>query len=415
MAASDPQSAVARIVRIGAEGDGIADGVSGPIYAPGALPGEDVAFEANGQPGTRVGPASPERRQSALCPHFPACGGCTVQHMNDALYVSWKAGLLEMALRPHGLAVAPGPMISVPRNSRRRAAFGGRHTPTGFAFGFHARASHDIVDMVSCAVLAPEIITALPHLRAIAARVAEPGGEVRVSVLVAREGLDVTVSAGKGRGDGRLEVDVARLAAAGAIARLTLNGAPLVQKAEPSVLVAGVAVVPPPAAFLQAAPDAEAAMGALALSALPKRAKRVADLFAGIGTLTFPLASRVAVEAFDSDRRLIEALTRASRHAQGLKPVAAVVRDLFRDPLSPRELDRFDAVVFDPPRAGAKAQAEALAKSKVPAVVAVSCNPATLGRDLAILVAGGYGIRSVTPVDQFLFTPHLEAVAILTR
>ena len=156
-------------------------------------------------------------------------------------------------------------------------------------------------------------------------------------------------------------------------------------------------------------------MASLALSALPKKAKRAADLFAGLGTLTLPLASRLAVEAFDSDRRLIDALIRSNRHAQGLKPVSAVVRDLFRDPLSTRELDRFDAVVFDPPRAGAKAQAEALAKSKVPAIVAVSCNPATLGRDLAILVAGGYVVRSVTPIDQFLFTPHLEAVAILSR
>jgi 23S rRNA (uracil1939-C5)-methyltransferase len=413
--APDPEPGVLRIERLGTEGDGVADTASGPVFVRGALPGEQVATDAAGRAGARIGPASPERRQSALCPHFPACGGCTVQHMDDGLYVRWKAGLLETALRTHGLAVKPSPAISVPRNSRRRAAFGGRHTAAGFLLGFHARGSHDIVDMASCAVLAPEIIAALPVLRSIGARVAEPGGEVRVSVLVAREGLDVTVSAGKGRADGRLERDVARLAGTGPVARLTLNGAPLVQRAEPSVLVAGVAVVPPPAAFLQAAAEAEAAMASLALSALPIKAKRAADLFAGLGTLTLPLASRLAVEAFDSDRRLIDALIRSSRHAQGLKPVSAVVRDLFRDPLSTRELDRFDAVVFDPPRAGAKAQAEALAKSKVPAIVAVSCNPATLGRDLAILVAGGYVVRSVTPIDQFLFTPHLEAVAILSR
>jgi 23S rRNA (uracil1939-C5)-methyltransferase len=416
MPAHDPATAEPlEVLRLGNEGDGIAEGPDGAVFIPGALPGETVARDRGGRPGTRIGSTSPERRPVALCPHFPACGGCTVQHMDDPLYTRWKAGLLKAAVATQGLDIEAAPMISVPQRSRRRAAFGGSLTSSGFVLGFHARGTHDIVPMTACAVLAPEIVAALPLLRSIGARVAEPDGEIRLSVLVAREGLDVTVSAGKGRGDGRLQVDLARLASAGPVARLTLNGDPLVQRAVPTVLIAGVAVSPPPAAFLQAATEAERAMGDLAVSGLPRKAKRAADLFAGLGTLALALAPRVAVEAFDSDRRLIDALTHATRHAQGLKPVAANVRDLFRDPLSPRELDRFDAVVFDPPRAGAKVQAEAIAKSKVQRVIAVSCNPATLARDLAILVAGGYAIRSLTPIDQFLYTPHLEAVAILSR
>ena len=198
------------------------------------------------------------------------------------------------------------------------------------------------------------------------------------------------------------------------IARLSVDGVPMLTRATPALTMAGIQVVPPPSAFVQVAAEAETVMAALAVEAAGK-AKRAVDLFAGLGTFTFALAAKARVLAIDSDRSLITALGDATRKASGLKPVETKVRDLFQDPLSARELDGVDMVVFDPPRAGAKAQAEALSKSKVKTIVAVSCNPATLARDLVILIDGGYRLKSVTPVDQFLFTPHLEAVAVLQR
>lgn len=402
------------IVRLGGEGDGVAEGPDGAVFVPRAVPGERVASDADGS-WRVVGRKSVSRRETVLCPHFPACGGCTVQHLGEDLYRSWKADLLTTAFARQGLSAAIEPMVSVPIGSRRRATLTGRHTATGFVFGFHGPKSHDIVPITQCAVLAPAIVSALGLLRDIAMRAApRPDGEARVSVLVAREGLDVTVSAGR-RAERLLFADLARIVATAPIARVTLNGEPAVQRATPTIGLSGVDVAPPPAAFLQAVAEAEAAITTVILETLPKKTKHVADLFAGLGTFSFALAGRAQVQAYDSDRILIEALAQAARGASGLKPIATTVRDLFRDPLSPNELARFDAVVFDPPRAGAKGQAEAIARSKVRRVVAVSCNPATLARDVAILVAGGLAIERVVPIDQFLYTPHLEAVVILGR
>lgn len=403
------------IVRLGGEGDGVGEGSAGAVYVPRALPGERVVLGADGA-WTVQGDASSQRRSEALCPHFPACGGCTLQHMDETLYRAWKSQLLTSALARQGLNVVVEPMLSVPLHSRRRATLSGRHTPSGFVFGFHAIRSHEIVPITQCAVLAPAIVGALEGLRQIAARAApRPDGEARLSVLATRDGLDVTVSAGRGPPDRLMVTDLARIVAPVPVVRLTVNGETAVQRATPTIPLAGVDVVPPPAAFLQAVAEAETAMSRIILEALSKRTKHVADLFAGLGTFSFALAARAQVHAYDSDRTSIEALTRAARGAAGLKPITTTVRDLFRDPLSPNELARFDAVVFDPPRAGAKGQAETLARSKVRRVVAVSCNPATLARDVALLVEGGYVIERVVPIDQFLYTPHLESVVVLGR
>lgn len=411
--------APATILALGAEGDGVAAGLDGSIYVPQALPGEQFRRASDGA-WVLAGPPSPERRAPPLCPHFPACGGCTAQHMGDAVYRRWKSELLSRELARAGIAATPEPMLAAPLASRRRAALSGRHTADGFVVGFHAARSADIVPMTACAVLAPVIVRAVPLLARIGAMAApQPAGEARLSVLAAREGLDVALSSGSTRGrhriDGRIAAGLARTAAAGPIMRLTWNGDPVLERARPTVLLAGVAVTPPPAAFLQASAEAEAAMAAIVAAALPAKARQVADLFAGLGTFAFAMATRARVEAFESDRRLVDAMTAAARHASGLKPVVGTGRDLVRDPLSPKELERFDAVVLDPPRAGAKAQAEALAASSVPTVVAVSCNPATLARDLSILLAGGFRLERLVPVDQFHFTPHLEAVAVLRR
>ncbi len=403
------------VARLGLEGHGVVDAPGGPVYVPGALPGEAVTF-AGGRVDA-IERSSVDRRQAALCPHATRCGGCALPHMSDDLYRRWKAALLGDALRTHGIGVTPEPMISVPHNTRRRAVLTARREGRTIEFGFHVRSSHEIESIEQCAILVLPIIAALPGLRALAGLLLGDKGEARVTVIDTPHGLDVDFDGATAKPGANLSAAVVAAAAGHHIARLSLKGTPILTRASPSLRIAGVDVIPPPGAFLQAALEAEQAMQQIAVAAVGK-ARRVADLFCGLGTFSFALAAKAKVLAVDSDRTLIDALIGATRQAKGLKPIETKVRDLFHDPLSPRELDGIDgidAVVFDPPRAGAKAQAEALAKSKVRTVVAVSCNPATLGRDLAILIGGGYRLESVTPIDQFLYTAHLEAVAVLRR
>ncbi|MGE0698643.1 MAG: class I SAM-dependent RNA methyltransferase [Hyphomicrobiaceae bacterium] len=412
-----------RVTGLGEDGDGIVDlagGVGRPEYIPGALPG-DLAHRAAGGGWDIEQRAGSGRRPAPLCPHFPACGGCTVQHMGDELYARWKGAKLLDALRRHDVVElgindgGVGPMIRAPLASRRRAVLTAVQVAGQLRLGFHGHRSHEVVPVEACAVLRPAIVMALPALRGIATLL---GGkaECRLTVLDTGRGLDVSAETGKPRRYDKHLAAITQLAVSGRILRLTVDGEPVLMRAAPMMEVAGVAVVPPPAAFVQASAEAEAAMTAIAVEAIEKaRAKRVADLFCGLGAFALAVARKARVLAVDSDRPMIEALAAGARNASGLKPIETKVRDLFRDPLSPRELDHIDAVILDPPRAGAKDQAEALARSKVRTVVAVSCNPATLARDLRILLDGGYRLERAVPVDQFLFSAHLEAVAVLRR
>ncbi len=401
------------VVRLGIAGDGVIETPSGAHFVPGALPGERVARSRSG--GFEVVAASLlQRRSEPLCSHVGKCGGCSLQHMSDELYRAWKADLLAEALRTHGLQTEVAEMISVPLRSRRRAVLAARRSHGHVALGFHARRSHEIEPIRDCAVLSQAIVAELPVLRDIGQLLVRPGDEARVSVIAADRGLDVDLDAVKVRlGPGERLALSNRLHGT-RILRLSLCGDPLIVREEPTLSISGVDVVPPPGAFVQAVSEAELAMRDLTAAAAVK-AKRVADLFSGLGTFALGLARMARVLAVDSDRKLIEALQVAQKRARGLKPIETKVRDLMADPMSPKELEDFDAVLFDPPRAGAKRQAEALARSRVKSVIAVSCNPATLARDLRLLVDGGYRLESVTPIDQFLFTPHLEAVAVLRR
>lgn len=401
------------ITSLGAQGDGIAATASGELHIPLALPGETVTLAADGR-AKLVGPPSPDRRSQPLCPHFPACGGCTLQHMSESLYRTWKGGRLADALAQRGLPFVTDPLRSVPPGTRRRATFTGRWIDGAFRLGFHGPRSHALEPITACAVLRPAIIAALPALTRIGERLCRRDEALRAQVLAADNGLDVALDT-DGRARTRFDrAEIAGLAREARIVRLTLDGEPAVQLAAPIVTIAGTPVIPPPGAFLQAAAEADGLLADLVLAGLGK-SKRVADLFAGLGTLSLAVAAKARVLAVDSDMGLLGALTAAHRQAQGLKPIDTLRRDLFRDPLSPKELEAFDAVVLDPPRAGARAQAEALARSKVGRLVMVSCNPATLARDLRTLVDGGYRLERATPVDQFLYTAHLEAVAVLRR
>ncbi len=313
-----------------------------------------------------------------------------------------------------GVDAEIGPLRTVGIGSRRRLVLSAMRLPAGVALGFHQRGSDRLLDITECAVADPMIVASLPGVRLLAGKVLPRMGAIRVSITRAEHGLDLAFDGTTAEIGAPERAAIAQLAADHHILRVSIDGDAIINRGRVVLTIGGVAVEPAPAVFLQAVPSAEALMIALVTAAMAK-AKRVADLFSGVGTFALPLARKASVLAIDSDARAIGSLALATRNTQGLKPVETRVRDLVREPLSRKELEGFDAVVFDPPRAGALAQAEALAKSQVKTVVAVSCNPQTLARDLAVLIGGGYEIEDVTPIDQFLYSSHLEAVAVLRR
>jgi len=264
-----------------------------------------------------------------------------------------------------------------------------------------------------CPILDPSLEGAFDAARALAEALATTGKPLDIQITATGNGFDVDV-----RGSGPLGAaalaDLSRLAVRHRIARLTRHGELVVMHRPPVVRIGAAAVTLPPGSFLQATEAGEEALAALVMRHCD-RAKRIADLFCGIGPFTLRLAQRARVLAADSDAAAISALQKAAAATAGLKPVEAVARDLFRRPMLPSELRDIDAVVFDPPRQGAQAQATELAGSRVAVVVAVSCNPATFARDAAILIAGGYRCEEVTPVDQFRHSAHVELVACFRR
>ncbi|MFY0614597.1 MAG: class I SAM-dependent RNA methyltransferase [Hyphomicrobiaceae bacterium] len=402
------------IVRLGAHGDGVTEDAGDPQFVPFALPGErwrqtgDGGFERLSDAPGRVVPP---------CPHYGTCGGCVAQHMSETVYTEWKTNLVRQAFAHHGITSDLRPLWRAPPGSRRRVTFSVAAADGRIRFGFREARSHTLVEIKACTIAAAEIVDVLPVLGTVLAEIANNGplpSDTRLHVMRADNGIDVLVSGVKKTLSAAVREKLAGVADQGGILRLIVGNDEIFQSAHPVLQVAGADLRLPAGVFTQAVAAAETAMAVAVVKALG-RAKRVADLFCGLGTFALPIAKRARVVAIDNQSDAVAALAGAVRHAQGLKPVECVTRDLFREPLSRNELKAFDAVVFDPPRAGAIAQSEALARSKVPCVVAVSCNPATLARDLRILIDGGYTLHSVLPIDQFLFSAHVEAIAVLRR
>lgn len=402
---------------VGQGGDGIAraDGVR--HFVPFALPGETVRALpvrrlADGVACRLVGIGglSPER-VAPFCPAFGHCGGCALQHWAAGPLAAWKTNRLRVALARRGFSDAPlAPLVVCPAASRRRATL----ALAGGILGFRALAEHAVVGIDACPVLRPELSALIVPLREALAPLAK-AAEVALAWTAA--GADVRIAAEIEPGWEILQ-SLAEAAQSLDLARLTWVGAagiatPVAVRRIPRMTFGGVAVDLPPGAFLQASDEGEAAL-TLAVLKAAAGAERVADLFCGLGTFALPLAGGAKrVLAADADGAAIAALAAAAR--RGAPNLEALPRDLFRDPLTAAELAEFDAVVFDPPRAGAAAQAGQIAAAGVPKVVAVSCNPATLARDLRILCDAGYALTSLAPVDQFPFSAHLEAVAVLSR
>jgi len=403
------------IARLGAQGDGIADTASGPVFVPYSLPGERVQAELRGERARLIAvvEASPERI-APVCRHFTHCGGCAVQHLRAPAYLAWKRELVAAAFSARGIDAPISHVATVGLGARRRASFSARRTGRGVVLGFHEAKGVDIVDLQECPVTASAIVRALPGLRRLVEPLMSRRAPGRVVVTLAANGLDVAIEDVPGEPSLEVREFLAREATALKLARLTLAGDTLYQATVPAVRLGTANVVLPARSFLQAAPAAETEIVRLVTQAVGE-AKRVVDLFCGMGTFTFPLAQRAPVLAVDGDKSAITALASAANRTPGLKPIETKLRDLFREPLSVKELQGFDAAVFDPPRAGAATQAAALAASGVKTIAAVSCNPATLARDARILIDGGFKLERVTPIDQFLYSPHIEAIAILRR
>ena len=408
------------IRRVAAQGDGVAETPAGPVFVPLTLPGETVRGEVRDgrMESPEIVAASPER-VAPVSPHYGDCGGCSLQHWAAAPYLEWKREQVRLALAREGIEADVEPTVATPPGSRRRLALHARRGPEGRAIlGFKARRSWRLVEVTECPIADPRLVAAFPAL----ARVAEPFLEHPKSaptlhVTATLTGLDVDVT-GVERRTGGLSRDAQlraiEAAAAADLARLSLAGDTLVMARQPKVAF-GPAVVPLPAGgFLQASPPAEAAMVERAVAAVTG-GRKVADLFCGAGTFTFPLATVAPVLAADGSAPGIAALKAGMGSATGLKPITAEARDLFRRPLAPYDLRGCDAVVLDPPRAGAREQTAQLPGTKAHTVVYVSCNPATFARDARLLIDAGFRLETVTPVDQFLWSAHVELVAVFRR
>jgi 23S rRNA (uracil1939-C5)-methyltransferase len=406
------------IDKLGHRGDGVAAGADGPIYVPGALPGETVEVDSvAGHPDRRrllhVDRPSTERI-APICPHFGVCGGCAVQHWELAPYRAWKRDLVVEALRQVGLDAPVADLIDAHGEGRRRAVFHARRRSHDvLEVGFSAARTHRLVAIDRCPVLAKSLDGAIDTAWAIAETIGPVRKPLDIQVTASDAGLDIDVR-GSGPLPPHLITALARLAGQRDIARVTRHSELIAQLRAPTVRMGKAIVHLPPAAFLQATAEGEAVLARLVVKACDDAAN-VADLFAGIGPFALRLAEAAHVFAVDDDDVALAALKRAAATTAGLRPLATETRDLFRRPLGVTELKRFDAVVFDPPRQGALSQARELAASGVALVVAVSCNPATFARDASELVRGGYRLTAVTPVDQFRYAAHVELVARFTK
>lgn len=402
------------IARLGQRGDGVADTPEGQVFVPHALPGESVRVVRNGERARIVEIIAPSAsRIAAICPLFTRCGGCAAQHMDGELYRIWKRGQVTTALERAGVAASVAETIDAHGAGRRRATFHARREGAGMLVGFMSARSHDLVAVPACPVLAPGLARAPDVAQLLANRLGGSGKPLDLQITASESGLDVDVR-GHGPAGDKLRLALTEAAERLDLARLSLHGDIVVARRSPLQIMGRAQVAPGPGGFLQATAQGEAAIAGLVVAALPK-AKRIADLFAGCGPFTLRLAERAQVHAVESDKAAVQALLRGAGGVPGLKRVTAETRDLFRRPLLEHELDAFDAIVLDPPRAGAEAQVRRLAAAKVATVVYVSCDAGTFARDAALLVAGGYALEGVTPVDQFRYSAHIELVGVFRR
>lgn len=398
------------ITRLGLKGDGITENDQ---FIPFTLPGErfEGCFESGIFQGARL--TDSKDRTPPTCPHFGTCGGCALQHASDGFLAAWKAEAITRALHAQGISAPFRPIATSPPHSRRRATFSARRTKKTTQVGFHKRGSAEILPIEQCDLLKPEILAGLPACHALAGLGASRKGEIKISVTDSEAGLDIDVRDAKPL-DGPLRARLATLANELGLARLNWEGEKIADRTRPVQPMGKAKVLPPSGAFLQATSEGEAALVAAMQEAMAG-AKRIADLFAGCGTFALPLAEQAEVHAVEGEAEMLQALDAGWRFATGLKTVTTETRDLFRRPLVPLDLKRFDAVVIDPPRAGAAAQMAEIAASGIRLVGAVSCNPVSFARDAKTLIDAGFTLDWLQPIDQFRWSGHIELAAKFSR
>ncbi len=387
-----------KIERVGERGDGLAQGKA---FAR-TLPGETVSSSGE------VLLSSPDRI-APFCPVFDTCGGCKLQHWSLEPYQAWKVGLLAQALKAQDIETKLNPIIDAHGLGRRRVTLHVRQVNGAWVAGFMAEKTHALVALDACPILEPKLQNAPQIARQFGALL----GACDVSITAADNGLDVAVKAERKLAD-KVMSGFEILMQRHNILRVAINGLALAQITPPLTQMGKAQVQLPIGSFLQATLLGQETL-AMLLEPHLKKAKTVLDLFCGVRPFTFAMAEKHKVHGIDADKPSIALLQNAVRHVTGLKPITAASQDLFVNPLVPAELNEYDAIVFDPPRAGAEAQCRNIAKSKVKTVIAVSCDVQTFARDAKILISGGYILKEVTPVDQFKYTPHLEVVGAFTR
>ena len=393
------------VVRLAARGDGVtADG----RFLAGAVPGDRVSADNSIQRGANhVAPA---------CIHFGTCGGCQMQHVSDKTYDGFVTDRILWAL--HGVGLTPAAMLPValsPPRSRRRAALRAVRLGKSVAVGFNAEGSHSLVDLAECHILTPSLFSLIAPLRTLLAPWLDARKAIGITLTETDTGIDMLLANVAADSLASIEM-LTRFAHGHGLARLSIEGPggveTIVETQQPMLRMGGLAVALPPAAFLQASREGEAALVA-AVRAGVGTAATVADLFSGLGTFALPLSQTAQVLAADAAGPALASLAAAARASS--RQIQTQHRDLFRKPLTAAELKPFAAIVFDPPRAGASAQAAEIALSSMPTVIAVSCNPSTFARDAEKLVAGGYKLGRIWPVAQFRWSTHVELAAEFTR
>jgi len=411
------------IHHLGPQGDGVHRGADGPVYVERALPGETLEAKVHkgaggvlrGEPARILAPSP--HRVAAPCTHYEVCGGCSVQHADETLYRAWKTGIVRDALLKKGLApqrwTAP---VFLAAASRRRVTFAAIKQKKNVTLGYFRRRSHQVTDITDCLVADPTIMALRAALPPLLVPLLQGGQATDVFIQAVNGLCEVVITGPKGKTGLELHEAVAHLIQTAGISRLSWRRR---DGDEPEVMLERAALIAtfgalnvalPPLAFLQPTKAGEDALVRAVMEVLPAHGK-FADLFSGCGTFSGSMLTRGTVDAYESDAAAIRALNAARQS----KPLQAVARDLVRSPLGPEDLSRYDAVVFDPPRAGALEQAKMLALSKVPRVIGVSCNPATFARDARVLADGGYTLDSVSVVDQFIWSHHVELVAAFTK
>lgn len=407
------------IARLGQRGEGLARRGSEMIAVPYALPGETIRAEIDGERAKLVDvlKASPDR-VPAFCKYFTACGGCAVQTLSASAYADWKRGLVAESLTRAKIETQIAPLVDAHGAGRRRATFHARVHDEGagrkrLELGFMQARAHAIVSIDDCPILDPGLAGALAAARDAATVLIPLEKPLDIVVTTTLEGMDMDL-----RGTGPLEFGYRQalitIAQRHDLARVSNHGETIIERRPPTLRMGAALVTLPAGGFLQATAAGEDALGALVREAVGG-AKKIADLFAGSGTFALRLAEKAEVLAVEGDPAAVKALARAAGDTQGLRHLKTQQRNLFTRPLMGGELEGLDAVVFDPPRAGAQAQAAALAPSSVPTLVGVSCNVQTFTRDARILIDGGYVLEKVTPVDQFRHSAHVELVGVFCK